>query len=584
VALALDRTDLALLARQAAADLEPSRGRLLAVAAMAARRLDVDEARRALRAAQTVAASGATQANPSVSVEHATALVAAAERVAQAPERSTGPVLLALARDLLELGRYEQARKVLGPAMGQARSHLGLAGALALADLDGDTCPGIRSATGNPLLCALAWERSDTARRALALVTDAWAAGQGRDARGVETYLGLAHVVPWIYGTVRQSAGSSSAPEAFGLRLQALQSAAGAAVEVSGEFEGLALFMDTLTAGFDAATQQQPGQRVRLPAKVADELIGRARGLAAKSADNRFTQAAVLELASFLMQERDVLPLLELLPDELPAELRQTRALLRLWCAIARQRSALAEAGRAELFQTLPDESEQPLERARLILTMAEADVAIARQPSGYQVLGRIAEKLTTPDVPPVLRLRAAIDQAGGVGRTNRERASELLEQILGDTPPAPPGSAHADLTLVAKTYLFVMRAQMSVGEEREEYEQKLAEVGQEMRAQKATASLLLWHELWQKELNAETRARKCGGRAACLRRVERQRSLSAEEIDRRVGAESGLITRAGVLSAGTVMATFNFSGKSGLRPMVVLEPRLLAVEFPPGK
>jgi hypothetical protein len=442
----------------------------------------------------------------------------------------------------------------------------------------------VETAAGNPLLCAIAWERSDTARRALALVTDAWATGQGRDPRSVETYLGLAHVVPWIYGTVRQSAGSPPSPEAFRSRLQALQSATSAAVKVSSEFEGLALFVDTLTAGFDAAIQQQPGQRVRLPVEVADGLIDRARMLAGGTPDNRFTQAAVLELASFLMQERDVLPLLGLLPDDLPAELSPTRALLRLWCSIARQRSELAEAGRAELFRALPDESERPLERAGLILTMAEADVAIARQPSGYQVLEKIAAKLTSPEVPPDLRLRATIDQAGALGRINRERASKLLEQILGDTPPAPPGSTHADLVLVAKTYLFVLRAQMTVGEERKEYEQKLAEVGKEMRAGKATASLLLWRDLWQKELEHEDRERKCGGRAACLRRAERKRSLSAEEIDRRVGAESGLIARAGVLSAGTVMATFSFSGHSGLRPMVVLEPRLLAVEFPPGK
>ncbi len=584
VALRIGRADLALLARQAAADLEPNRERLLAVAEMAARQLDVDEARRALRAGETAATSHATEAGPSGAREHVAALVAAAERVAQAPQHAAGPALLALARDLLELRRYDQARKLLSPASGQARSHLGLASALALANLDGDTCPGVQSATGNILLCAVAWERSDTARRSLALVTEAWAAGQGRDTRGVETYLGLAHVVPWIYGMVRQSAGSPPSPDGFQSRLQALQRAAGAAVTVSPEFEGLALFVDTLTAGFDAATQQQPGQRVRLPVKIADALIERARELGSRTPDNRFTQAAVLELASFLMQERDVLPLIGLLPDELPVELSQTRALLRMWCAIARQRSDLAEAGRAELFQSLPDEAEHPLERAGLILTMAEADVAIAREPGGYQVLEKIAEKLTSPDVPPGLRLRATIDQAGALGRINRERAAQLLEQILGDTPPAPPGSTQADLGLVAKTYLFVMRAQMTAGEEREQYVQKLTEVGKAMHTGKATASLLLWHELWQKELEYESRARQCGGRAGCLHRAQRQRTLGAEEIDRRIGAESGLIARAGVLSAGTVMATFNFSGESGLRPLVVLEPRLLAVEFPSGE
>ena len=582
VALRLGRFDLGLLARQAAADLEPKRERLLAVAAMAARQLDVPEARRALRAADPAATSAPAEAARRGSGPRAGALVAAAERVAEASSSSGGPAQLALARDLLFLGRYEQARQTLGSANGEARAHLGLAGALALAELDGDTCPHVQSAAGNILLCALAWDRSDTARRAVALVTHAWASGHGRDPEGVETYLGLAHVMPWVYGMVRQSAGGPASPDAFRSRLKALQRAATAAVRVSAEFEGLALFVDTLTAGFDAAAQQKPGERVRLADKAANELLGRARELAGKTPENRFTQAAVLELASFLMQERDVMPLLELLPERVSPGLGQTRALLRMWCAIARQRLPLAERGRAELAQVLLSDAERPLERASLILTMAEADAAVARHASAYQVLEKVASKLRSPDVPPELQLRATIDQAAVVGRVDVDRAARLLETALGDAPPAPPGSAQGDLVLIAKTYLFVLRAQSTVGEERAEYEQKLAEVGEEMRAGRTTASLQLWHELWQRHFEYARQVRKCRGRRGCLHRAKRARTVTAAEIDRRVGAESGRIVRAGVLSAGTVMATFSYSGESGLRPLVVLEPRLLPVTFPP--
>ena len=152
-----------------------------------------------------------------------------------------------------------------------------------------------------------------------------------------------------------------------------------------------------------------------------------------------------------------------------------------------------------------------------------------------------------------------------------------LLE--AGADPRGPDRTT--PLHLVAKSFLFIIRARLSQGEERAEYVDKLAEAGAEAGAG-VPASIELWRQMWQKQLAYQARVVQCGPLKACVAQAAKQRTLSDREIDERVGAQSGLIMRSGILSAGTVQATFNFSGESGLEPVVSVEPRLLAVEFPP--
>ena len=169
------------------------------------------------------------------------------------------------------------------------------------------------------------------------------------------------------------------------------------------------------------------------------------------------------------------------------------------------------------------------------------------------------------------------------MARTGRsEAAAQLLQRVVSDVSPPAGASTERDLLVVAKSYLFIIRARTTKGEERAEYLEKLAKVGQDASGVSVPASVELWRQMWQKEFAYHLRVEQCGPLKACVAQAKRRRAFTDEEIDARVGAESGLIMRSGVLSAGTVQATFNFSGESGLQAVVSVQPRLLAVEFPP--
>lgn len=72
--------------------------------------------------------------------------------------------------------------------------------ASALARLDGSTCFGLERSGEAAELCPLAWRAHPDANEVQAVLAVAWASGKGRDAWSIESYAGLAHVLPLSYG------------------------------------------------------------------------------------------------------------------------------------------------------------------------------------------------------------------------------------------------------------------------------------------------------------------------------------------------------------------------------------------------
>ena len=356
-------------------------------------------------------------------------------------------------------------------------------------------------------------------------------------------------------------------------------------VELSPAFAGIELFVQTLQAAFDAAAASAPGRRVTVPDAVQRSLFDRAAALAKQAPDERLVQGAVLAVAALLSQDQDPSPLLAQLPQRVVEQHRRTHAVLRLWSALVTQRSDLVEPARAALADVMPGSGEQSLDQAKLVLLLAEGDAALDRSPRSLAVLGQVSKRLTDPNAPPGLRLQAAIDGAGALARTDGPAAGvEPLEHVLSSLDPGA-GDTEQDLAFVAKAYLLVLRARGASGAERAEYAKKLAALptvrSSDAGGGSAPASLILWRDGWVKEIDRLARVEACRGQKACVARADQATRIAPDEIDRKVGAQSGRLMRAGTLAAGSVQLQFSFASGIRVDPIVLLEPRLLAVELP---
>jgi hypothetical protein len=218
-------------------------------------------------------------------------------------------------------------------------------------------------------------------------------------------------VVPWIYAAL--AGAGADAPAAFAERLEGMRQATREASKISPRFEGLSLFVDALSVGFEAASKREPGKAIQIPAPAQDDLLRRAEQLGRSSAGERYTQSGVLAVAALLAQQRDVHGLVELLPDALRLQDRLARAALRSWVAAARGRPEVAEKARAELTALMPEAARLGVDRAELVLLMAESDAALSGDARSSGVLGHswakaslrhcaCARRSTRPDRWPV--------------------------------------------------------------------------------------------------------------------------------------------------------------------------------------
>ncbi|MEZ4227175.1 MAG: hypothetical protein R3B13_39920 [Polyangiaceae bacterium] len=569
----LDRIDLRRQVRELLVEVDPKPEHWLNLAAVAAWQLDVDTAKRALDKA------GALDAEDLASVR---ASVAAAELVRKRGKPPASGEQLAVARALVLLGRHDEAKELLAARLGEAEGDLELAAVIATAELH-SVCPSVPEGVGNEIICANAWLQDPGPKRAIALLEKAWRSGGGRSEQAVETYLGLAHVIPWTFATLVQPSGSvEDLAAAFRARLTGLSNAATEAAKVAKRFKGAVLVIDVLTAAFEASVSKTKGSRTVIAPTLQRQMLARADELLREQPKEPLAHAAVLAVAASLAQERDVLPLIDGLPSDLAPEHRLVRDVLRLWYAVGRKQVQLGKDAISGIASLVPQSDAQALERARLVLLMAEASAALSGSASDYRVLVQVTKNLVEPGVPPELRLRAVVDRAGALAQLGEApSAAEALAAVVGSVGEVRPGSTEADLLLLAKTYLLALRARASSAEERADYAQRLTKV---LEGETGTAaSVRLFHLMWTRDVAALVERDKCGKAAACEARAAKRRQVSRKETDDTIGVQSGNLLRAGILPAGTLSLSFNYSSTSGLEPVVRIEPRLLSMEIPQG-
>lgn len=573
---ALERNSTRRRARELAAELEPTALQHARVARAALWDLDLEAARSALARARAAARSDADRT-----------VVASVERdskLAEGAVASRGKALeldqaVQVGRAFLRLGRTRDAREVIAPHAAAADKHLAVATLHALSSTEHVACPGLGASAGNPMLCAVAWSSNAQVAEARRLVETAWKARAGRDEEAVGAYLGLAHFVPWIYGTYLAGGTSAPAAEAFLERLGRVRSALDGAVSTAPAFEGVRLFVDTLAALYQAAREKKADQRVHLPVPEQDALERRARELAQKLPDHRLTHAAILAVATALTQERDISSLLALLPEQLEPSYQLPREVLRLWVAVEARDAAGVDRASGAIAALFPKDV-PAIANAKLVLLMAEARAATLGTPRELDVLERVASQLVSEDVSLEVRLRAATDRAGALARQGKRREAEsALEGVVGTARPAA-GSTENDVFAVAFGYLLVLRALGAQGDERQEYRDKLAKLPEQLG--QLPQSVLAWQKLWLAEIDRRLAEDRCGTMKACREKARRAPPLDQAELVRRLGQTSAKILRSGTLAAGSLNLNFAFSAEEGLEPIVVFDPRLLAVEIPP--
>lgn len=571
------RWDVVRLAREIAVELVPNdSARWASLARATAHELDVDATRAALAEAKKYPALNRIQGGRITRAERS---LAAAERI-RALEKTANdlPSRLELARALLDVRKLAEAAKVLAPHRAEAREHLGLAAALAESELDNGLCPGLPVGMGNTMLCAIAWRQSPRTTAMSAELEAAWKSGKGRDVRGIEVYLAIVQVVPWMYVTVAAPGTSrDELAQRFLERLAAMQKAVREATQTEPHFEGAALLADSIRTGFEAVTQNG----TKVPAAARAELGRRAKELMKAAPKDALAHAATLAVAALSFRDEEVLPLLELLPSDVDPTNYFAYQVLRLWTGTVKQNPELAKSATNELALLVPEFAPDSLDRARMVLLLAETDATLQRSAKAYAVLEQVAKPLTGREVPLELRLRAAIDYAGARATAGKpDEGAKVLEGIVADNPVAHPDVKN--LGLIAASYLFVLRARAASGQDRVEYRDKFTALANEPAFAGAQPAADLWRALWQRELDYLVEEDRCGNVKPCLDKAKKKRFLLPGDLDDKAGPEVAKLIRRGTLPSGTLNLTFAF-GVSGLEGIVQVGTSLLVTEPPPA-
>ncbi|MBI3204240.1 MAG: hypothetical protein HYZ29_22070 [Myxococcales bacterium] len=573
----LGRWDVVRLAREIAVELVPNdAARWAALARVAAHELDLDATRGALAEAKKYPVGSRIQAGRIARAEKA---LAAATKIKQLEKTATDlPTRLELARALIDSRRLEDARKVLAPHLPEAAKHLGLAAALAEAELDNGLCPGLPLGMGTTFLCALSWKQHARTVSLSAELERAWQSGGGRDVRGIEAYLAIVQIAPWLYGTVGSPGVSQEElGKRFLERLASMQAAAKQAATSESHFTGAVLFADTISAGYDAVVKSQ----TKVPKAARADLTQRATSAIRAAPKDALSHAAVLAVAALAFRDEDVQPLLDLLPDDVETTNYMALQVLRLWTGTVKQNAALSRSAANELATLVPEYEADSLDRARLMLMLAESDAALQRTDKTSAVLEQVAKSLTGEGVPLELRLRAAIDYAGVRALSGKpEEGAQLLEQVVAKVLITHPDAKA--LGLVASSYLFVLRARGTTGSERAEYREKFVKLASEPAFGKVSSATELWRALWLKELDFLVESDRCGALRPCAERAKQKRAAPLAGLDEAAGPEVAKLIRRGALPTGTLNLTFSF-GASGLEGLVQVSPALLIMDPPPS-
>lgn len=571
----LGRWDIVRLAREIGVELVPNEpARWAALARAAAHELDLPATQSALDEAKKYPAQNRIQAGRIARAERALEAVSKIKKL----ERSASdlPSRLELGRALLDARRLDDAKKVLAPHRAEAASHLGLAAALAEAELQNGLCPGLPLGMGSTFLCSLAWKQHPRMATMSAELERAWKSGGGRDVRGIEGYLAIVQIAPWLYGTMA-SPGTSQEElgRRFLERLASMQAAAKEAAQSSPHFAGAVLFADTIAAGYDAVIKHE----TKVPAAVRADLRKRAIEIAKAAPNDALAHASTLAVAALAFRDEDVQPLLDLLPKEVDPTNYFAFQILGLWTGTVKQSPDYARAAANELATLIPEYAADSLDRARLVLLLAESDATLQRSAKAYAVLEQVAKPLTGEGIPLELRLRAAIDWAGARALAGKpEEGAKLLEEIVAGSAVTHPDVK--SLGFIASSYLFALRARAAKGAERAEYRDKFVKLASEPAFAGSSAATELWRGLWQRELDFLVERERCGALKPCADRARQKRALPVGALDDKAGPEVAKLVRRGTLPSGTLNLTFAF-GSAGLEGIVQVSPALLVIEAP---
>jgi hypothetical protein len=414
------------------------------------------------------------------------------------------------------------------------------------------------------------------------LLDAAWKSGKGRNDASLEGYLALAQIVPWSYSTyLATNQSREQTKKSFHERFTSMRAAAEEAAKVEPRFEALVLFMDVLQVGFDAQVEAAPGARLAPKTGALDDLVKRATALGKKTPNEMYVQGAVLAVAGLLARDRDVQSLLELLPRDLDVSHELPFHELRAWNALYRRDAGKLSAVSNDLGAFLGELAPDSLDRARILLTLAETDASLNQSSKAYTRLEQVAKPLLAAGVPLAIRLRAAIDVAGARARAGDSAgARAALTRVLQDMKASSGSDDERHLALVAESYSFALEAREKKKEERQKLRERFKLIGEEANAAGAPPAIHVWRELWLRELDFLIAEERCAGAPVCVARAEKARKLPAKDIDERAGAVAGELIRNGALATGTYFISFSFE-PGHVAPVVVLQPAFLAVETP---
>ena len=566
-AQAVGRRDVLLLARELLAETEPNAENRQEFAEELARNGDPERAARVLGELRNDKAHSPREG----ALLRAERLIENA-RVATAPAAAGADTngRVARARAWLRLGRVSEARAVLVPDLAIANTRLDLAAVVAETRTDNPSCPGLPPDVGGARLCALAFESSRQFLEGRTLLEAAWQRGAGRDDEAIEVYVALDQVLPWLYETAGYLARGALSPEQSAARVSALRAKIEEIASVAPWLQGLSLFLETVHSGAPAASGL-------LGDAEAKTLAARALSLANDS--NRFAQAGVLAAAATLSHQQDISGLIDALPlEQVVPALHVPRAALEAWAAVAVGALPRMDAARTELAAVMASGQGGSLERARLVLTVSEADAVFDPSQRSYQLLSRVAGQLLSDNIPPDLALRAVLDASGALAHGER---FEQAQKILAGAASAelPPNLDRAqDLLQLIRGYKLVLALR---GASPEALPQARTDFAALASAAKGEAARV-WFEIWSRELEAMQADVKCAKKkAGVCREAEAWRRDVRRNLDTRLGTAASAVLMHGALPSGSFDAGFRFSVESGLEPLISFDPSFLAVGLP---
>jgi hypothetical protein len=570
------RADIQFLTRRLISQIHASSESFLAFAYTAARIGELEAARSALQQAR--ARPGAARAFGAFG--EAERLIETVERSRAGPAGLSPEQRVSLSRELIRFGVTARALHLLKDDATAAPSNLALATTLSLAQLDAEVCPGLPSAVQHAVLCEAAWSSEPAVKTALELIAKAWRSRGGRDSQAVVDYLGLVEVIPWQYAQVRLADDRAAVTRDFRVRLASLERIVEQARPGLPGFEAISLFVQVMRAGFETLRGAQ-AEPTLLPPGKQHELWARAEALAGPAKEDVWARRAILAVASLLCSEREVEPLLQLLPSSLEPADGRTRGTIRRWVAVATRRADLASRAEAELSDLLLRRAVDTFERAEIVLFMAESGAAFSGTEKSYETLAKIGTQLATKGGPTELRLRALLDAVGGLGRTRRaQEARRLLDASLPELEAS--AAASSDLYQLAEAYSLLLDATLAPAEERPAAEQRFEAFFQTRRAAALPNLIRVWAELWRAEFTGMARQRRCGAQVACKRREQSELDARLRRLLARLNEQAArIVPRA--LAASSLHLSLQYSPELGLVPIISFNPLLLNVEFPPA-